>query len=138
MQYQVKKRIVDQFQLTGFISLVKSSKIIQQVMKKLKIVDVHEHNGEISDDNLEISLKAFPEIIKIDLGNVQDVFNAKNNSEYYFFVFKSFERSIIPLPLKIQDHKHWEVNRESINNTPQKFKLFTCLLLKYINIKDPP
>ncbi len=80
VQAQVKKKIIERFRVDGFISLIKSSDLLIQVMEKLGLLEVEKPEAQ-EDPEQEAS-----EIVEVILGNKGRVFNAIDNVNHYYFI----------------------------------------------------
>jgi transcription initiation factor TFIIIB Brf1 subunit/transcription initiation factor TFIIB len=83
VQAQVKKKIIHRFQVSGFVSLIKSAGLLAEVMGKLGLIHVESEEviEEVVDD--EVS-----EIVQVVIGNAPKVYNAIGQVNYYYFVIK--------------------------------------------------
>jgi hypothetical protein len=69
IQSQVKKRIFEQFKVTGFTTLIKSSDRLKKIMEEMEIIE-QDINEEIKNKNKVND----SEIIKIKLRNNEEIF----------------------------------------------------------------
>ncbi|MFX0138058.1 MAG: TFIIB-type zinc ribbon-containing protein [Candidatus Hodarchaeota archaeon] len=123
IQSQVKRKVFDRFKVEGFISLIKSSDLLVQIMKKLSLVE--------SEEQEEVAIENQYEVV---LGNATEVFNQHNNLDYYYFAVKGERCSPILITLKINE---FPLNFEK----PLKVKndaLIDFEIYKYYSCKDPP
>ncbi|MFW9971688.1 MAG: hypothetical protein ACFFDF_15945, partial [Candidatus Odinarchaeota archaeon] len=97
VQAQVKKKIIHRFRVAGFISLIKSSDLLTLVMRQLGVL---EHENE---EPLEEVDEGASEIVEIVLGNAWKVFNAVDHVNYYYYVIKGEENTLIFINLGIYD-----------------------------------
>ncbi|MFW9821606.1 MAG: hypothetical protein ACFFE4_01640 [Candidatus Thorarchaeota archaeon] len=75
IQFQVKRRIFERFNIPGFSSLVRSAELIKGFIKKI---------GLIVEDDTELKVVREEEgIVEVELGNARHIFNPAN--EYYLF-----------------------------------------------------
>jgi transcription initiation factor TFIIIB Brf1 subunit/transcription initiation factor TFIIB len=97
IQAQVKKKIIQRFRVKGFVSLVRSSDLLVKIMKILGLFEPQDHEEqEIIQDNAS-------EIVQIITGNAQQVFNAVDDANYYYFVIKGKDIAPIFINLAIHD-----------------------------------
>ncbi len=90
IQIQVKKRIFERFKVSGFVSLVKSSDILKQIMGKLGLAD----DGSEEDSH----------IVEVKLGSTVRVFNSSENYELYLFAVKDNKGLPITISVQLFDH----------------------------------
>ena len=96
---QVEKKIFERLRVPGFKSLVRSADLLKEVMHKL---------GVLLDQYIEDKNQKVPDLIEITLGSAQQVFNAHDTFDYYFYAFRDVENN--PLIFSL------EINRETINH----------------------
>lgn len=101
IQTQVKKRIFERFRVSGFVSLVKSSNLLKQIMNKLELIEIKEKSNNIEAPN---------DIIEIVLGNGVQISNNSNNLDFYFYVIRDDKR--LPLIVSLQLFNHREDNNK--------------------------
>jgi len=78
LQATIKRTVFDQFHITGFSSLVKSSDILKEWFIKAGFIEIIEQEGvEMTDDILEKEpeIDTIPEIIEITLGGAVQISN---------------------------------------------------------------
>ncbi|MFW9947123.1 MAG: DC1 domain-containing protein [Candidatus Odinarchaeota archaeon] len=75
---QVEKKIFERLRVPGFKSLVRSANLLKEVMVKL---------GVLLDQFMD------NDIIEITLGTAQQVFNAHDTIDYYFYALKDTENN---------------------------------------------
>jgi len=85
---QVEKKIFDRLRVPGFKSLVRSADLLKEVMLKLGVL-------------LDQFIEEVPEIIEITLGAAQQVFNAHDTIDYYFYALKDIENNPLIFSLGI-------------------------------------
>jgi transcription initiation factor TFIIIB Brf1 subunit/transcription initiation factor TFIIB len=115
IQSQVKRRIFDRLQITGFQSLVKSSDLLRNVMEKLGLLhpkmmelpeqvtkkegmeeggtEVHE-SYMVNKDNNESETLEVPEIFKIEI----EAFNNQNKPMSVFIITNKIDELLIAYP----------------------------------------
>ncbi len=128
IQAQVKKKIFQRFKVDGFISLIKSSDLLVDIMGKLGLLEKQD-------------LKAQEEVVnsekeEIFLGNASKVFNAHDDLDYYYFALREKHNSFVFIFLKIYDSPldfNYEKRPKIKNNHLLDFELY-----KYYTSKDPP
>lgn len=140
IQSQVKKRIFERFQISGFVSLVKSSEILKKIIEKMGIIKKEKFLVNIDNESSEI----IHNIVSVNLGNVIQVFNHFNNIDYYFYVLKDNNGYPLLVSLKLYNpsitfenqHIGNSINRNDLNNWEDK--LLEIEFLKFNTGKDPP
>ncbi|MEE9377866.1 MAG: hypothetical protein V3V33_07500 [Candidatus Lokiarchaeia archaeon] len=128
IQAQVKKKIFQRFKVDGFISLIKSSDLLVNIIDKLGFLE-------------EQDLKAQEEVVnsekeEIFLGNASKVFNAHDDLDYYYFALREKHNSTVFIFLKIYDSP-LDINYEKRPKIKNKH-LIDFELYKYHTSKDPP
>ncbi|MFX1365883.1 MAG: hypothetical protein ACFFCE_17370 [Promethearchaeota archaeon] len=128
IQAQVKKKIFQRFKVDGFISLIKSSDLLEKIIKKLGLLDKEVSKIEEKDIRSEKE--------EIFLGNTTEIFNINNTLDSYYFALREKDKSPMFLFLKIYDSP-FDINYEK---TPENEKdhLLDFELYKYRKVKDPP
>ncbi|MFX0032558.1 MAG: hypothetical protein ACFE8E_02845 [Candidatus Hodarchaeota archaeon] len=130
---QVERKIFEKLRIPGFVSLVKSARLLKEVMKKLGILMEEFTNEEINEDD---------EILEIELGNGMQVFNAFDTFDYYFYAIKDLENKPILFSMAV-DRKNI-VNIFEKNDKPPEVipdpdakqdQLFNLAIWR---VKDPP
>ncbi len=128
VQSQVKKRIFEKFKADGFISLIKSSDILVQLMKKLGFLGKQDFEAKE-----ETCMSDKEEII---MGNAANVFNGNDNFDYYYFAMRGENKTplivtlkINELPLMFKSEKRSKIKPDYLLN----FEIF-----HYYSSKDPP
>lgn len=140
IQSQVKKRIFERFQISGFVSLVKSSEILKKIIEKMGIIKKEKFLVNIDNESSEI----IHNIVSVNLGNVIQVFNHFNNIDYYFYVLKDNNGYPLLVSLNLYNpsitfenqHIGNSINRNDLNNWEDK--LLEIEFLKFNKGKDPP
>ena len=126
VQFQVRERIFRKLKVDGFISLVRSSDLLKEIMEKLGLLKPKEnHTDEEPADFVEIVL-----------GNGSQVFNCHNGIDYYFFAIKDDHNNPVLMTINIYNpiiHKEHNQSYQA-----QEAKLFDCERLVYYRTKDPP
>ena len=127
IQAQVKKKIFQRFKVDGFISLIKSSDLLVNIMDKLGFLEEQDLKNQEEVVNSEKE--------EIFLGNASKVFNAHDDLDYYYFALREKQNSTVFIFLKIYD------SPLDINKKRPKIKndhLLDFELYKYHRSKDPP
>jgi len=140
IQSQVKKRIFERFQISGFVSLVKSSEILKKIIEKMGIIKKEKFLVNIDNESSEIIYN----IVSVNLGNVIQVFNHFTNIDYYFYVLKDNKDYPLLVSLKLYNSSitfenqniGFSINRNDLNNWEDK--LLEIEFLKFNTGKDPP
>ena len=126
IKFQVKKRIFEQLQIDGFVSLVRSSDLIKEVMRNLGLLEVAEETVE----------ELQKDIVQIILGNANQVFNHHNGTDYYFFAVRDVQNNPVLMMLKVH---HLLMSFEPLKHPEaQRSELFDFEHLAYFKGKDPP
>ncbi len=152
IQSQVKKRIIDKLNITGFVSLVKSSDLLRKILVKMGLLeeDIRESpspafiDKEIIEIPEVINLNNSPDIIQIEFGNCLKTFNSLNDIDYYFYALRDYNDYHFYLALKLYNPS----DMFRFQNTPQRYysdylnipenKLFDIELLRLYTGKGPP
>ena len=80
IQFQVKKRIFEKFNISGFKSLVRSSDLLEKFMEKIGLIGGG--GPEVSGTPQE---EPVSDVIQVQLGNAPQIFNPLN--DHYVFEF---------------------------------------------------
>ena len=124
IQNQVKKKIFKRFKVDGFVSLVKSAGVLQQIFKNLGLLEANDK--EILEEDK----------VKIVFGNATEIFNQHGNIDYYFFALLNDNNNSTVIYVKIyRPLMNFEEN-EKLRKNPTKFLDFS--IVRYIKGKDPP
>ncbi|MFX0005445.1 MAG: TFIIB-type zinc ribbon-containing protein [Promethearchaeota archaeon] len=129
IQAQVKKKIINEFRVEGFISLIKSADLLVQIMDKMGLIN----------DRPFIRQKVIAEaseIVEIDVGNADRVFNAIDNIDYYYayYVIKGDDNKVIFINVAIY---HFDDSFKK-NEKPQSMAFLDFLLYRYPLPTGPP
>lgn len=130
IQLQVKRKILKHFKVDGFVSLVRSSDLLEGILERLGLI---ERQVSIVKDDLEES-----DIVEITLGNAVQVFNSHNRFNYYCFAIRGEDLSQVNICLKVNHNPldyHLAKPSKTISNTLIDFQIFKY---KYSPSKDPP
>ncbi|MDX1798702.1 MAG: hypothetical protein R3255_08640 [Candidatus Lokiarchaeia archaeon] len=129
VQAQVKKKIINKFRIEGFISLIKSADLLVQIMDKMGLIN------DRSFTHQEMIAEA-SEIVEIDVGNADRVFNAIDNINYYYsyYVIKGDYNKVIFINVAIY---HFEDSFKK-NEKPQSMAFLDFLLYRYPLPTGPP
>ena len=132
IQLQVKKKIFDQFRLSGFSTLVRSADLLEKFLVKIGLIEGEKPEvGLVTEEEMEDD----DDIIHVQLGNAVQVFNPSN--EHYLFESFDDNGTITYIYLEVYNHKA---------NTKTKFKKksktngvwFKLALEEYFPYKGPP
>ncbi len=125
IQFQVKRRIFEQLNIDGFVSLVRSSDLLKEVMRELGLLEAKEKVKDTQNN-----------IVQILLGNANQVFNHHNGTDYYFFAVRDVQNNPVLMMLKVH---HPLMRFEPIKRSEaQRSELFDFEHLAYFKGKDPP
>ena len=125
IQFQVKRRIFEQLNIDGFVSLVRSSDLLKEVMRELGLLEAKERVKDTQNN-----------IVQIILGNANQVFNHHNGTDYYFFAVRDVQNNPVLMMLKIH---HPLMSFEPIKlSEVQRSELFDIEHLAFFKNKDPP
>ncbi len=125
IQFQVKRRIFEQLNIDGFVSLVRSSNLLKEVMRELGLLEAKERVKDTQNN-----------IVQIILGNANQVFNYHNGTDYYFFAVRDVQNNPVLMMLKVY---HPLMSFEPIKHSEaQRSKLFDIEHLAFFKGKDPP
>ena len=130
VQFQVKKRIFERFKLPGFVSLVKSSKLLKGFMKKVGILASEQMNVEIIQEEPSDSGENF---VSIQLGNGHPIFNPHN--DHYLIESVGDNETITLCYLEVHNPKGKKATRKARNNKGVWFELTSG---EYFQKKGPP
>lgn len=128
IQAQVKKKIFQRYKVDDFISLIKSSELLVDIIEKLGLLEDQDMEPQEED-----GMSDKEEII---LGNATKVFAAHNNLDYYYFAMREKEDSPFFIFLKIYDSPlafNYEKIRKRKDDPLLEFELY-----RYHTSKDPP
>ncbi len=79
IQSQVKKHIFKRLNVSGFKSLVRSSDLLREIMEKMALVESTSNSQNKNQEEKQV------ELIEINLGTSQQIFNPNNSFEYYIY-----------------------------------------------------
>ena len=129
IQIQVKKRIFERYKVSGFVSLVKSSNLLKQIMNKLELIEIKEKSNNI---------EAPDDIIEIVLGNGIQISNNSNNLDFYFYVIR--DDSSLPLIVSLQlfNHRDDKIKNSKTPNMELERDHVNLELLRFYTGKGPP
>ncbi|MFX1337988.1 MAG: hypothetical protein ACFFDK_05225 [Promethearchaeota archaeon] len=119
IQSQVKRRIFDQFQITGFTTLIKSSELLKNVMEKMGLLPIKKDEFNNEQINDAAAKRKNPEIVEIKLGGARQTCNHLMNIGHYFFAVANNKRTPVMVSLKSYDMSNFysdAVVRGSIPN----------------------
>jgi len=127
IQAQVKKKFFERFRVEGFVSLVKSSGLLKEIMTRLGLLDCHtEEQEEIAvDDRVEIVF-----------GEVVGIFNVNNELDCYYFALKGTGKTAVVISVKANDNPldyKLEKSYKTYSDPLIEFDLY-----RYNSVKDPP
>ena len=125
IQFQVKRRIFEQLNIDGFVSLVRSSNLLKEVMRELGLLEAKERVKDTQNN-----------IVQIVLGNANQVFNHHKGTDYYFFAVRDVQNNPVLMMLKVH---HPLMSFEPIKHSEaQRSELFAIEHLAFYKNKDPP
>jgi hypothetical protein len=137
IQSQVKKNIFNRLKIPGFVSLVRSSKLLKETLINMGVFNPEQEimvEGESTD------------IIEVQLGNGTKIFNSNNNIDYYMFITKDDNK--LPLSISVKffhtlesfENKYFrnKTNNNNNNNKVKKELLLEFEVLRFYPSKDPP
>ena len=125
IQFQVKRRIFEQLNIDGFVSLVRSSDLLKEVMQNLGLLEAKERVKDTQNH-----------IVQIVLGDANQVFNHYNGTDYYFFAVRDVQNNPILMMLKVH---HPLISLEPIKHSEaQRSELFDIEHFAFFKNKDPP
>lgn len=125
VQFQVRERIFERFRINGFISLVRSSDLLRNIIEKLGIIEPEIQKANIPTD-----------IVQIELGNASQVFNYHNGIGYYFFAVRDYKNN--PMLMKFEIFNSFEKLAPKRKKEAKTGMLFEYETLTYYTAKDPP
>jgi len=135
IQSQVKKRIFEQFKISGFTTLIKSTDLLQKVMQKMGLLKF----DLVSECELS-RMDAAPDIIEVKLGGVVPVRSHIGEESCIVYALCQGESDLLLVALK-----HYTANSLFSEASPDRLitayakdKMFELELLKYITGKGPP
>jgi len=130
IQSQVKKNIFNKFKISGFVSLVRSSKILKEALIQM---------GILNQENCPNRDKKSADVVEIILGNGIKTFNSYNNIEYYIFMTKDDKKFPVGVFLK-NTHAPKDIEKKgtSRNQKVKKEWLIEFEILRIFPSKDPP
>lgn len=126
IQSQVKQKIFKRFKVEGFQSLIKSSDLLREILKKLKLIDSKEEIRKKSIDRVDIIFK-----------DLDPIFTDHSNVGYYFFATKN---TYTNLPNIISITRYgFPLDEKSLKMTEvSKKPIIDLEILKYLTVKGPP
>ena len=129
IQIQVKKVIFERFRVSGFVSLVKSSNLLKQIMNKLELIEIKEKFNII---------EAPGDLIEIVLGNGIQISTNSNNLDFYFYVIRDDNRLPLIISLQLFNYKEDNIKTSKISNLELKRDCIDIELLRFYTGKGPP
>lgn len=129
IQTQVKKRIFERFRVSGFVSLVKSSNLLKQIMNKLELIEINEKSNKI---------EAPDDIIEIILGNGVQISNNSNNVDFHFYVIRDNSTLPIIVSLQLFNHREDKIKDLKTPNMELEHDYINLELLRFYTGKGPP
>jgi len=138
---QVEKRVMQRFKVSGFKSLVKSAKLLKEVMKKLGVLDP----SFIDASKESETTTGTDDMVLVVLGNAKHVFNSLNESKDYYLFMRGLNGLLVTSIINgknnanhnnifYADKGNKSHKSEKVDNK-DKVKLE---LWKYYNPKGPP
>jgi hypothetical protein len=140
IQSQVKRRIFDEFKISGFSTLIKSTDLLKKVMKKMGLLEVNQNPIERQHSK---KTGIHPNIIELKLGNLKHETNHLNNADYYFYSLRNNNGLPNYISLKCFNNTFGFENQQIIDlsNTYDARKdddiLFELEILNFLKNKDP-
>ena len=130
IQSQVKKNIFNRLQVSGFVSLVRSSKLLKETLINMGVFNPEQ----------EIMVDREPtDIIEIQLGNGTKIFNSNNNINYYMFITKDNRKYPVSVSVKFFHNPESHENKLMRNNIKGKKEiLLEFEVLRFFPSKGPP
>jgi hypothetical protein len=135
IQSQVKKRIFDEFKISGFTTLIKSTDLLKKVMEKMGLIEVK---------HIPMEKENCPNIIELELGNIKQESNYLNNADYYFYSLSNNDGLPHFFSLKCFNNSIGFDNQKVVNSSNgydiigKEDKLFELEIVKFLTTKDPP
>ena len=135
IQSQVKKRIFDEFKISGFTTLIKSTDLLKNVMEKMGLIEVK---------HIPMEKENCPNIIELELGNIKQESNYLNNADYYFYSLSNNNGFPHFFSLKCFNNSIGFDNQKVVNSSNgydiigKEDKLFELEIVKFLTNKDPP
>ena len=129
IQIQVKKVIFERFRVSGFVSLVKSSNLLKQIMNKLELIEIKEKFNII---------EAPGDLIEIVLGNGIQISTNSNNLDFYFYVIRDDNNLPLIISLQLFNYKEDNIKTSKISNLELKRDSIDIELLRFYTGKGPP
>ena len=128
IQFQVKNRIFKRLKVDGFVSLKKSADLLRKILMKMGVLE--RINKTLEEEHAQM--------VEVQLGNAEPIFNWNNNLDYYFFVFQELSKKPVYLSLRSYNaHEEFDEKKEDIPQLERGNK-YDVRLWKYSSIKDPP
>ncbi|MFX0073134.1 MAG: hypothetical protein ACFFAO_18805 [Candidatus Hermodarchaeota archaeon] len=112
IQSQVKTRIFEQFKVSGFTTLVKSSDALRELMKKLNILEYNSHN-----QSEKLKENECAEMMEIRMKNDAGELNKVENVSYHFYALKDQTEST---PLLVSLKTHDPISKNNLENDKDK------------------
>jgi uncharacterized Zn finger protein (UPF0148 family) len=97
IQSQVQRRIFKQFNIGGYISLIRSKDMLKRIMIKLDILDPLLTEFEVepeSEEKTQISERMYR---ALSLGSASPIFTFYDNDEYYSILFETKKELLVAL-----------------------------------------
>jgi len=129
IQIQVKKHIFEHFRVSGFVSLVKSSNLLKQIMNKLDLIEIKEKSNPIETPD---------DLIEIILGNGVQISNNSNNLDFYFYVVRDDNKLPLIVSLQLFNHREDKIKNTKIPNMELEGDYINLELLRFHTGKGPP
>ena len=129
IQIQVKKVIFERFRVSGFVSLVKSSNLLKQIMNKLELIEIKEKSNNIESHD---------DLIEIVLGNGVQISKNSNNFDFYFYVIRDDNKLPLIISLQLFNHTEENIKNSKIPSMELKHDYINLELLRFYTGKGPP
>jgi len=121
IQTQVKSKFFDRFHKEGFVSLVRSSDLLEELMIRLGVIEGEE---EVED------------VIEVKLGCASRIFNFLRKSYLYHFFIKDYKDNLVWISLKTYRPQY--KRRVAKFNGLLEGPLFDLSFRRYFPTKGPP
>jgi hypothetical protein len=146
---QVKRRIIEQFKVPGFRSLVKSAGLLKKVMTKLGVLDPAFVDVDGESIDYEEPLVDGTDIVQVVLENATSVFNNLNESKDFYLFLKDLNGYLVASITQATNNNNNSYNfnnRITRDNIKEKTfseevgnkEIIKLELWKYYNPKGPP
>jgi len=128
IQSQVERHIFKRLKVSGFKSLIRSSDLLKEIIEKLGLIESSSH--ELSQDKAEM--------IEVNLGTTQAIFNMNNSLTYYFYAFQLNQGYLVITPCDMNPHKFSKFSPKNQTTTFLDDSSKINLELWKYHMKGPP